>query len=152
MNIRFFSELGQMGLGQMGFFWAIVLVVSAVLVGRFGWRVFVQLGQEVEAVDEKVAVNPGEPYVLLDVRTPDEFQEEHVEGAINLNLYDPQFTVKAQKQLQPNVPIYVYCRSGNRSSQAKRALEKLGFNKIHDLQTVEKTAKALDKKICKPNC
>jgi len=68
---------------------------------------------------------------LVDVRTPEEFADTHIEGAINLPLGDlsrrlAELTPKEQ-------PIVVYCRSGNRSGRAKRALEQAGFTAVHDL-------------------
>lgn len=68
---------------------------------------------------------------LYDVRTPEEYAAGHFENAILLPLQD----IEAEKL--PEVPrdtqIYVYCRSGNRSSQAKILLERAGFTNITDL-------------------
>ncbi len=69
--------------------------------------------------------------LLLDVRTSEEFAAGHFENATNLPL------AKIQSGEYPNVDknttIYVYCRSGNRSAQAKQLLEKAGFAKVEDL-------------------
>lgn len=68
---------------------------------------------------------------LIDVRTAEEFNTGHFDGAINLPLD------KIQSGEYPNVDknttIYLYCRSGNRSAQAKQLLEKAGFINVKDL-------------------
>lgn len=68
---------------------------------------------------------------LIDVRTPEEFSSGHIDGAINLSLQD------IQSGKMPNVAkdklIYVYCHSGNRSSQATVILKNAGYQNINDL-------------------
>ena len=64
--------------------------------------------------------------VLLDVRTPAEFAEGHLEGAINLDMSAGGFEA-AIADLDPAVPYAVYCRSGNRSARALAVMEHLGF-------------------------
>ena len=68
-------------------------------------------------------------YILLDVRTPEEFAEKHIPGAINI----PKETIAAEEI--PQLPdkdqlILVYCRSGNRSKQASEKLAALGYTNI----------------------
>ncbi len=77
-----------------------------------------------------IAAKNGTAYIY-DVRTPEEFSQKHVDGAINFNVEDMQSgtlpTVAKDSQ------IYVYCRSGNRSNQAKELLESKGFSNVTDL-------------------
>lgn len=71
---------------------------------------------------------------LLDVRTPKEFIEGHIPNAVNLDVLDaPNFKAQIQK-LNPEKPVYVYCRSGKRSLTALRILEKKGFAVAYDLK------------------
>lgn len=70
---------------------------------------------------------------LIDVRTPKEFEEEHIENAENINFYDEDFTIKINK-LNKDEPVYVYCRSGKRSGKSAKEFKKLGFTKIYDLE------------------
>ena len=68
-------------------------------------------------------------YIILDVRRPDEFNEKHIPGAINV----PNETIGDEDI--PALPdkdqlILVYCRSGNRSKQAAEKLVKLGYTNI----------------------
>jgi len=68
---------------------------------------------------------------LLDVRTPEEFASGHIPGSVNLPLQTlDQITVKYPDMSQP---IYLYCRSGSRSKQAKKRLLQLGYKTVHDL-------------------
>lgn len=68
-------------------------------------------------------------YIILDVRTTEEYSEKHIPGAINI----PNETIGAEDI--PELPdkeqlILVYCRSGNRSKQASEKLVKLGYTNI----------------------
>lgn len=69
--------------------------------------------------------------VLLDVRTDEEFSEGHIEGSLNLPIgeIDRAATVSPDK----SVPIYVYCRSGNRSARAAAYLKGNGYASVYDI-------------------
>lgn len=75
----------------------------------------------------------GQNVQLLDVRTPEEFSEGFIEGAININIYDKTFADKISK-LDKSKPVYVYCRSGARSQSAAKQMQQLGFTSIIDLK------------------
>ncbi len=64
--------------------------------------------------------------VIIDVRTPAEYQQRHLEGALNLDLMAADFHAKIA-QLDPSRTYYLYCRSGNRSGQATRLLRQHGL-------------------------
>lgn len=72
------------------------------------------------------------PSVLIDVRTKKEFNEGHIDGATNVNLYDSDF-LKKINLVNKNQPIYVYCRSGGRSSMAASKMKDIGFTEIYNL-------------------
>lgn len=69
---------------------------------------------------------------LVDVRTPEEFMECHLNSAKNINIYAPDFKQKIA-QLDKEKPVYLYCRSGKRSAKAAKILQELGFKKVYDL-------------------
>jgi rhodanese-related sulfurtransferase len=71
--------------------------------------------------------------VLLDVRTPEEFAEGHIPGAINIDFRNPGFS-KALDTLDKNVQYEVYCRSGHRSGESADLMQQKGFKKIYDLE------------------
>ncbi|RBP32960.1 rhodanese-related sulfurtransferase [Oceanihabitans sediminis] len=70
---------------------------------------------------------------LIDVRTPEEFAEGHIEGAVNIDYYSEDLTEKLNK-LNKEAPVYLYCRSGNRSNKTSKQLEEMGFTEIYDLE------------------
>lgn len=75
----------------------------------------------------------GQQIQLIDVRTPEEFLENSIEGAQNIDISSNDFEQKVA-QLDQNKPIYVYCRKGSRSQKAAQKLEDLGFTEIYDLK------------------
>ena len=71
---------------------------------------------------------PGD-YVIVDVRTAEEFSQGHIPGAINIA--NETITDEEPKELpDKNQTIYVYCRSGNRSKQASAKLAAMGYSNI----------------------
>ncbi len=69
--------------------------------------------------------------VLLDVRTAEEYASGHFAGAVNLDVED----IRAGKlpDSAKTQPLYLYCRSGNRSAQATELLKTAGYTTITDL-------------------
>jgi len=70
---------------------------------------------------------------LVDVRTPQEYNDGHLKNAENINFYDTNFLDQMSK-LDKKKDLYLYCRSGNRSGKAAKKLEKMGFTKVYDLE------------------
>jgi len=70
--------------------------------------------------------------ILLDVRTPAEYAEGHLEGSKNMDWLGDSFEAETAK-LDKNKPVYVYCRSGKRSAEAAEALRQNGFAKVYEL-------------------
>lgn len=64
---------------------------------------------------------------LLDVRTPGEYNEYHIHGAVNINVQDSNFEAEVLERLDKNRPVAVYCRSGKRSALACSILDKKGY-------------------------
>ena len=79
----------------------------------------------------KQLMDTEENYVILDVRTQEEYDESHIPGAILIPDYEiaqrAQTILKDKDQL-----ILVYCRSGRRSKLAAQELEKLGYTNIKE--------------------
>lgn len=70
---------------------------------------------------------------LVDVRTPEEFSEGHLEGAINIDYRDSTFAAKVQA-LDKSRPVMVYCASGRRSAAAAAHLKGQGFKAVYDMR------------------
>ncbi|WP_353165965.1 rhodanese-like domain-containing protein [Empedobacter brevis] len=64
--------------------------------------------------------------ILLDVRTPEEFAEGHVPGAINIDVKNLSFEKEIQK-LDPKKNYYIYCKSGVRAKLATEKMQEKGF-------------------------
>lgn len=88
--------------------------------------------QQMNVIDFKEAI-ASKRIQLIDVRTPEEYAEGHIENAVNIDFLNETFEQKIQK-IRKRKPVYIYCRSGGRSARAATAMEKLGFKKIIDLQ------------------
>ncbi len=70
-------------------------------------------------------------YVVLDVRTPQEFSSEHLENAKNYDIYSSK-TLDAIAKLDKAKTYLIYCRSGRRSLHMMNLMSKMGF-KTHNL-------------------
>ncbi len=81
-----------------------------------------------------------EDAILIDVRTESEYNENHLDGAINLNYETIEKTI-VTKVKEKDKPIVVYCRSGQRSSVAKSKLVELGYTNVYDLGSIENCTK-----------
>ncbi|MBT8166696.1 MAG: rhodanese-like domain-containing protein [Acidimicrobiia bacterium] len=89
--------------------------------------------QLVSASDAAAVLDDRAPeVVLLDVRTPEEFNEVRVPGSINVDFYAADFASQLDT-LSKDVPYVVYCRSGNRSSQTMDIMRDLGFTEVWDV-------------------
>lgn len=79
----------------------------------------------------EVIAQPG--VIILDVRTPEEFNAGHIANAININMADSNFSSEVSK-LDKNATVAVYCRSANRSAVATDEMAELGFTDMYDMQ------------------
>ena len=81
-------------------------------------------------MDEAITMMEEESgYIILDVRTPEEFADKHIPGAINIP-NETIGTVEIPELPNKDQLILVYCRSGNRSKQASEKLVALGYTNI----------------------
>ena len=69
---------------------------------------------------------------ILDIRTPEEFAEGHIKGAVNIDFTAGDFEAKVSA-LDPEKPYLVHCAGGNRSGQSLPVFEKLKFNRLYHL-------------------
>lgn len=91
-------------------------------------------GVRVVAPEEAAATIADAPddLVILDVRTQEEFDEGHLEGAVMLDFYRDDFAEELAT-FDRDVPYVLYCRSGSRSAQARQLMEDLGFTSVEDI-------------------
>lgn len=88
---------------------------------------------EIDYENAKVILKNDREAILLDVRSPQEYKEEHLEGSINIPLYDlskrSENTIKDKK-----CTIVVYCQSGNRSKKAIDILSNKGYETLYNIK------------------
>ena len=91
------------------------------------------------SVDNSSLVSPQElsevqdEILLIDVRTPQEYQQGHIENSKNINIAGDSFKEEIQK-LDKSQPVYVYCKVGGRSAKAASMLKEMGFEEVYDLE------------------
>jgi rhodanese-related sulfurtransferase len=81
------------------------------------------------AFQEAIAKHKG---ILIDVRTPGEYQKGHIKDARLLNIFDDNFETEINK-LDKNETYYVYCASGGRSDECVQMMKQKGFMNVYDL-------------------
>ena len=87
--------------------------------------------EQITPAKAKALMDSEKNYIILDVRTPEEFAEGHIEGAILLPDYE--IADKAENVLtDKDQLILVYCRSGRRSKNAANELARLGYTNIKE--------------------
>lgn len=94
------------------------------------------------ALGASACASPSDPItlddstVIIDVRTPDEFASGHLDGAVNIDVQSAEFDARVG-QLDPESSYVVYCRSGNRSTQAIDRMTALGFTTLINGGSIE---------------
>ena len=90
---------------------------------------------------EVLGKRSGDPdFVLLDVRTPKEFREERIEGAVMVDYLSPVFRDEVAK-LDREKTYLVYCRTGNRTKGALQVMRELGFRNVLHLRAGSRSGK-----------
>ena len=74
---------------------------------------------------------------LIDVRSPLEFSQGALDGAINMPVSNFQTLID---DIDNSKPVLLYCRSGARSEMVKKYLEQLGFNQVHNIGGLQQFA------------
>ena len=109
----------------------------AVLVSTMACSETKEVGSKATVIDVDASEFRGlikeNPGIILDVRTKSEFQDGYLKNAVNIDFYASDFKSKL-KVLNKEKTIYVYCRSGRRSSAASKILINLGYKKIYNLK------------------
>lgn len=106
-----------------------LVALTAVTVAACG-STAVQTVTAGEAAD--LLADPPPDLVVLDVRTPAEFAQGHLEGAVLVDYNAPDFAERVG-QLDRDVPYLLYCRTGNRSAGAREVMADLGFTEIYEM-------------------
>lgn len=109
----------------------VLLLIFLVMIPR---KTLVNTGATLQALSpaayQSEFAQTGQPHLLIDVRTPEEFASGHIAGAQNIPL---QELPNRLGELPQDQPIVLYCRSGNRSGQAMQLLAKAGYDHLYNL-------------------
>lgn len=85
----------------------------------------------ITAEEAKKIIDSSENYIILDVRTQEEYEAGHIPGAVLIP--NTEIEIRAAKELpDKDQLLLIYCRSGNRSKQAAQILVKLGYTNIKE--------------------
>ena len=108
--------------------------LTIVLSGVFMLAASCMLGQnkndiQIDEFQKKIAT---ENYILVDVRTAEEYAEGHLEGALNIDYFSTEFSGEIS-QLGLETPVLVYCQSGNRSRKSMKIMYNIGFHEVKNL-------------------
>jgi len=87
--------------------------------------------QKITPEQAKARMDEGKPYILLDVRTEEEFQERHIDGAILIPDYEIGSRAAAELP-DKKALLLLYCRSGRRSAHAAQELIGMGYTNVYD--------------------
>lgn len=109
----------------------IILITSFTILSCHGQTSKNIVNIDPEAFSNKIKETPNAQ--IIDVRTPQEFASGHIDNALNINWLGDDFVVNAKK-LDKTKPVFVYCKTSNRSPKAAAKLEELGFKSIYNLQ------------------
>ena len=105
---------------------AIFLMLSSVL------GIQAQNKVEVNSKQANALLQKDKKIIVLDVRTPDEFNQGHIKGALNIDVYQSDAISKIDK-LNKNTKYLVYCRTRNRSGYVVEHMMKSGFKNIYQM-------------------
>ncbi len=99
----------------------------------FGCKNDSQDGVKLVTPDEMQTILGLEDVQLVDVRTPEEYEEGYIENAQNIDYQSPTFDEDIKK-LDKSKPVILYCKSGKRSAKCAKKLIEAGFEQIYDLE------------------
>jgi rhodanese-related sulfurtransferase len=74
----------------------------------------------------------GKDVQLVDVRSEREYNQGHIDDAININIANKDNFKKEIQKLDKTKPVYIYCQAGVRSHRASKIMQELGFTTIYD--------------------
>lgn len=81
-----------------------------------------------------IQANLGNPeFIIIDIRTPDEFANGYIQNAVLIDFYAENFQTEIGK-LDRDKTYLIYCRTANRSGQAKEMMKKMGFKYLYHME------------------
>jgi phage shock protein E len=131
-NKKFFIQMSAVG-------FSLLLLAGC---GSSGTEIVAtEVNTGVSSANVDLAEAAEENSILIDVRTPQEYNEGKIGDALNINVESADFVTKIS-ELDPNARYEVYCRSGRRSEIAVDEMRKRGFTNVVDLGGFQEAAAA----------
>ena len=81
----------------------------------------------------KIALENDSESIILDVRTPEEFEINRILRSINIDFYNPEIFMQEIGKLDKDKSYYIYCRTGVRSANSCHLMKELGFTNTYNL-------------------
>ena len=121
----------------------IILAVLTIILGSVAWISASNLEIQAPTIAQSQLIDPksyteqfgdGVEHVLIDVRTPEEYNSGHIPGSVNINVEN---IANRLDEIPSDVPVVLYCRSGNRSATAAQILVRAGYEEVYDLGGIQ---------------
>src|SRR5690606_8202683 len=110
---------------------ALIFFIAFGLVGCTGGQMQLE-SNRLSAHGFSTKISETKNTLILDVRTPEEYEKGHLENAVNIDWKGNDFDSNVSK-FDPSTPIFVYCLSGGRSKDAAAQMRELGFENVFEL-------------------
>jgi len=116
------------------------IILSIGFLGLFLFSPGAQSGEQFTAVSPKEAsaliknYKGDSDFIILDIRTPGEYQSGHIENAIMIDFYSKTYAEEVNRLDKTKIYL-IHCRSGNRSTRSMALFKKLQFEKIYHLSS-----------------
>ena len=81
----------------------------------------------------KIGLENDSETIILDVRTPEEFEASRIPNSVNIDFYNPEIFMQEIGKLDKDKSYYIYCRTGVRSANSCQLMKELGFINIYNL-------------------
>lgn len=88
--------------------------------------------EELNVSDFEKKLSSSQDFILVDVRTPKEYEKGHIANAVNISYFGREFKTSIEK-LPKDKLIFMYCQTQHRSPLASKYMKKKGFTHIIDL-------------------
>lgn len=105
--------------------------ILTILLAAIGLNTACSQGFDNAGVSDFAALAANPEVTVLDVRTPAEYAEGHIKGAVLIDWHGTGFMEQAAKQLPRDKTIAIYCRSGRRSAEAAAQLAAKGYRLVN---------------------
>ncbi|MEE9452437.1 MAG: rhodanese-like domain-containing protein [Gammaproteobacteria bacterium] len=91
--------------------------------------------ENISAIESTTLINSNEDnpdFAIIDLRTPEEFNQGYVQNAVLIDYYEKDFVIKLN-DLTKNKTYLIYCHSGVRSGKTLKRMKKLGFEQVYNM-------------------